>query len=97
MAVGTGGGRDWPGPGGHTLLIGRRTALLDRVGIVEDRVAPAAADAGLAPDEVADVLEAEASAAEVRADERLARELGINSVPFFAIDRELAPAPSTRT
>jgi predicted DsbA family dithiol-disulfide isomerase len=43
-------------------------------------------DAGLDPAEVADVLAGEQFAEEVRADEHRARLLGINGVPFFAID-----------
>jgi predicted DsbA family dithiol-disulfide isomerase len=45
-----------------------------------------AVDAGLDPVEVADVLAGEHFADEVRADEQRARALGINGVPFFAID-----------
>jgi predicted DsbA family dithiol-disulfide isomerase len=45
-----------------------------------------AAEAGLDPAEVADVLAGEQYADEVRADEQRARLLGINGVPFFAID-----------
>jgi predicted DsbA family dithiol-disulfide isomerase len=45
-----------------------------------------AVDAGLDPTEVADVLAGEHFADEVRADEQRARLLGINGVPFFAID-----------
>jgi len=42
-----------------------------------------AVDVGLDADEVAAVLAGDAYAAEVRADERRARELGIRGVPFF--------------
>jgi predicted DsbA family dithiol-disulfide isomerase len=45
-----------------------------------------AVEAGLDPTEVADVLAGEQFADEVRADEQRARLLGINGVPFFAID-----------
>jgi len=45
-----------------------------------------AVEAGLDPLEVADVLAGERFADEVRADEHRARVLGINGVPFFAID-----------
>ena len=45
-----------------------------------------AVEAGLDPAEVADVLAGEQFADEVRADEQRARLLGINGVPFFAID-----------
>ena len=46
-----------------------------------------AAEAGLAEDEAAAVLESGAYASEVRAEERLALDLGISAVPFFVIDR----------
>jgi len=46
-----------------------------------------AVDAGLAADEVVDVLASDRYAAEVRADEAQARALGISGVPFFVIDR----------
>jgi predicted DsbA family dithiol-disulfide isomerase len=45
-----------------------------------------AVEAGLDPATVADVLAGENFADEVRADEQRARLLGINGVPFFAID-----------
>jgi predicted DsbA family dithiol-disulfide isomerase len=56
--------------------IGRREALLRL-----------AVEAGLAEDEVAAVLESDAYATEVRAEENLAYDLGISAVPFFVIDR----------
>jgi predicted DsbA family dithiol-disulfide isomerase len=43
-------------------------------------------EAGLPATEVIELLASDRFAAEVRADERRARELGINGVPFFAID-----------
>ncbi len=46
--------------------------------------------AGLPVAEVDRVLESDAYAAEVRADEQQARELGINGVPFFVFDERLA-------
>jgi predicted DsbA family dithiol-disulfide isomerase len=46
-----------------------------------------AVDAGLDEDEVRSVLDGDRFAAEVRADEQLARSLGITSVPYFVIDR----------
>lgn len=46
--------------------------------------------AGLDPDQAAAVLAGEAFARDVRADERQARDLGINGVPFFVIDRRYA-------
>jgi predicted DsbA family dithiol-disulfide isomerase len=45
-----------------------------------------AADAGLDPEEARAVLAGDAYAAEVRADEQRAAELGITSVPFFVFD-----------
>jgi len=45
-----------------------------------------AADGGLDPVATRDVLTGDAFAADVRADERLAAELGITSVPFFVVD-----------
>ena len=45
-----------------------------------------AAEAGLPPDELAEVLATDRFAAAVREDERRARLLGITGVPFFAID-----------
>jgi predicted DsbA family dithiol-disulfide isomerase len=49
-----------------------------------------AVDAGLPAREVEGVLASDAYAAEVRADELQARELGINGVPFFVFDERLA-------
>jgi predicted DsbA family dithiol-disulfide isomerase len=49
-----------------------------------------ASEAGLAADEVRAVLQSQAYAEEVRADEREARELGITGVPLFVIDERLA-------
>ncbi|HEV8624578.1 MAG TPA: DsbA family oxidoreductase [Acidimicrobiia bacterium] len=46
-----------------------------------------AVEAGLAKDEAAAVLDSDAYAAEVRADESLAVDFGISAVPFFVIDR----------
>ena len=45
-----------------------------------------AAEAGLDPDEARTVLEGDAYAADVRADERRAAALGITAVPFFVVD-----------
>jgi predicted DsbA family dithiol-disulfide isomerase len=44
-------------------------------------------DAGLDGDEVRRVLDTDAFAADVRADERQAADLGIGGVPFFVVDR----------
>ena len=44
-----------------------------------------ATDVGLDPEEVAAVLDGDAYAADVRADERRAAELGITAVPFFVL------------
>jgi predicted DsbA family dithiol-disulfide isomerase len=49
-------------------------------------VAAAAGEAGMDEAAVADMLAGDAFAAEVRADEQEARELGISGVPFFVID-----------
>jgi predicted DsbA family dithiol-disulfide isomerase len=57
--------------------IGDRTAL-----------ARLAEEVGLVFDEAAAVLESDAYADDVRADEELAMELGISAVPFFVIDRK---------
>lgn len=46
-----------------------------------------AVDAGLDREEAAAVLDGDAYATEVRADEAQAAELGISAVPFFVIDR----------
>jgi predicted DsbA family dithiol-disulfide isomerase len=48
-----------------------------------------AVEVGLPADEVRDVLATDGYAAEVREDQRTARSLGINAVPFFVIDRAL--------
>jgi predicted DsbA family dithiol-disulfide isomerase len=45
-----------------------------------------ATEAGLGEDDARRVLESQAYADEVRADERLAAELGITGVPFFVLD-----------
>ena len=47
-----------------------------------------AGEAGLDPAEAAAVLDSDAYAAQVRADEAEARALGIRGVPFFVIDRK---------
>jgi predicted DsbA family dithiol-disulfide isomerase len=49
-----------------------------------------AVDAGLDEREVADVLSSDQFAADVRADEARARELGINGVPCFVLDERYA-------
>lgn len=51
-----------------------------------------AVDAGLDPDEVAQLLAGDRFAAEVRADEQEARALQVTGVPFFVIDRRYAVA-----
>jgi len=48
-----------------------------------------AAEVGLAEDEVRDTLATDRFAADVRADERTAQQLGINAVPFFVADRAI--------
>jgi len=57
-------------------------ALLERVAL----------DAGLARDDVRDLLAGDRYAAEVREDERTAASLGISAVPFFVIDRAIGAA-----
>ena len=52
-----------------------------------DTLARLSAEVGLSADEVRDVLATDRYAAEVTADIREARALGINGVPFFVIDR----------
>ena len=42
------------------------------------------------PDEVSELLSSDAMADQVRADESLARELGITGVPFFVFDSKYA-------
>ena len=49
-----------------------------------------ALEAGLPPDEVAEVLAGDRFAAEVREDEQRARLLGIGGVPFFVFDERYA-------
>jgi predicted DsbA family dithiol-disulfide isomerase len=50
----------------------------------------AAVDAGLDPDEVAEVLAGDRYADVVREDEATAASFGINGVPFFVVDRTMA-------
>jgi predicted DsbA family dithiol-disulfide isomerase len=52
-------------------------ATLERLGV----------EIGLPEDEVRDTLATDRFSDEVRADERTARSLGINAVPFFVVDR----------
>ena len=76
---------------------GRQTPVLDRLLAayfaegepIGDRAALArvAGSAGLDPEAVAAMLESDAHAADVRAEEREAAALGITAVPFFVIDR----------
>lgn len=53
-------------------------------------LAALAAEVGLDAAEVTAMLASDRFAAEVRADQRLARELGISGVPFFVFDQRLA-------
>lgn len=48
-----------------------------------------ALEVGLPVDEVQELLSTDRYAAEVRADERTAAQLGINAVPFFVVDRAI--------
>ncbi|MGQ0519710.1 MAG: DsbA family oxidoreductase [Actinomycetota bacterium] len=50
-------------------------------------LARVAESVGLDPAQVAEVLAGDAYAAEVRADEREARDIGVDAVPFFLFDR----------
>jgi predicted DsbA family dithiol-disulfide isomerase len=59
-------------------------------------LASVAAEAGLDPDLVRKVLEGDAYADDVRADERLARDYDITGVPFFVIDGKYAVAGAQR-
>jgi predicted DsbA family dithiol-disulfide isomerase len=56
-------------------------------------------DVGLDADKSAEVLESGRYAADVRADEASARQLGVTGVPFFVIDRRYgisgAQSPNT--
>ena len=52
-----------------------------------DTLVRLAADLGLDPDEARGVLEGDAYATAVRADERDAAQLGVTGVPFFVLDR----------
>ncbi|HEX3462237.1 MAG TPA: DsbA family oxidoreductase [Acidimicrobiales bacterium] len=69
----------------HGAAIGERDAL-EQVG----------KEIGLDADEVATALDDGAFADEVRADEKLAGELGISAVPFFVIDRAIG-VPGAQT
>ena len=53
-------------------------------------------DIGLDADEVSTALDGDAFADDVRADEKLAGELGISAVPFFVIDRAIG-VPGAQT
>ena len=52
-----------------------------------DTLEAVASEAGLDPAEVKELLDGDRYAAEVRADENEAYSLGINAVPFFAVNR----------
>lgn len=56
-----------------------------------------AADAGLDPNAVAEVLDGDAYADSVRGDEREARTLGITGVPFFVLDEALGVSGAQQT
>jgi predicted DsbA family dithiol-disulfide isomerase len=57
-----------------------------------DALARVAGGGGLDPEAVSEMLAGDAYAADVRADEREAAELGITAVPFFVIDRRFGLA-----
>lgn len=69
----------------ETMLSG----YLEKGAAIGDKsdIARLAVDAGLDADEVASVLESDRFAADVRADEEEAAELGVTGVPFFVIGR----------
>ncbi len=48
------------------------------------------AEIGLEPEAVAEMLDSKAFTSEVKDDIRLARQFGVNGVPFFAFDRKFA-------
>ncbi len=54
-------------------------------------------DAGLAEADIRSVLEGEAFAKEVRGDVEEARQLGVNGVPFFVLDRKYAVSGAQET
>jgi predicted DsbA family dithiol-disulfide isomerase len=56
-----------------------------------------AADAGLDPNAVAEILDGDAYADSVREDEREARTLGITGVPFFVLDEALGVSGAQQT
>lgn len=56
-----------------------------------------AADAGLDPNAVAEILDGDAYADSVREDEREARTLGITGVPFFVLDGTLGVSGAQQT
>lgn len=53
-----------------------------------DTLVRLAGEAGIPPEDAAAALAGDAYAADVRADEALASDLGISAVPFFVIDRK---------
>jgi predicted DsbA family dithiol-disulfide isomerase len=81
---------------------GRQTAVLDRLlaGYFaegepigdRDALARLGAGGGLDADAVSAMLASDSYAADVRADEREAAELGITAVPFFVLDRRFGLA-----
>lgn len=62
-----------------------------------DVLADVAAGAGLDPADVRKTLSGDDYAVDVRQDERQARELGINGVPFFLFDGRLAVSGAQQT
>jgi predicted DsbA family dithiol-disulfide isomerase len=79
-------------PGAQGALKERllRAYMTEGVAIGEpDAIAPLVVDVGLDVDAAKAILAGDTYAAEVRADERLARELGISGVPFFVMAGQL--------
>jgi len=73
----------------HELKERLMTAYFCEGGDVADHgmLATSAAEVGLDPQAVADLLDGEEFATSVREDESTARDLGISGVPYFVIDR----------
>ena len=67
----------------HRAYFTEQDSVFDR-----EALARLAADAGLDPAEVADVLGSDQFGADVTADEQTAQALGATGVPFFVIDRK---------
>jgi predicted DsbA family dithiol-disulfide isomerase len=84
----------WAEQGGEalTLVEGLFTAYFMEGADISDRetLVAVAAAAGYAPDAAAHLLESGGEAAEVRAADALARQMGLHAVPCFVFDRRYA-------